>query len=145
VLTDTQGLTTTVVFPAGAVTQTTTVVLTPTLATGGAGFAFAGHAFELEAWRSSTPLPGFAFETPITVTIHYSEQDVQMVSDESQLALMRWTGSGWEDAANTCTPPSPYARDPEGNLLSIAICHLSKYALLGPTNQVYLPLALRNR
>lgn len=145
-LTDTQGLTTTIVFPAGSVTQTTTIVLTPTVVTGGINFAFAGHAFELEALRDGVSLPGFAFETPITVTIYYSDQDVRGISDESQLALMRWTGSEWEDAASTCVPPSGYARDLENNVLSVAICHLSTYALLGPPNYpVYLPLVMRNR
>ena len=144
-LTDTQGLTTTLAFPAGAVTQTTTLVLTPTLATGGAGFAFAGHAFELAAFRGGNLLLGFSFEAPVTVTIHYSDRDVRVVSDESQLALMWWTGSGWEDAAQTCTPPSEYVRDLGNNVLSVAICHLSEFALLGPAHQVYLPLVVRGR
>jgi hypothetical protein len=38
-------------FPAGVVTETTTLVLTPTLAQGGAGLAFAGHAFEIGTFR----------------------------------------------------------------------------------------------
>jgi len=143
VLTDTQGLTTVLTFPAGAVTQTTTVVLTPTVASGGAGLAFAGHTFELKAFRDGDSLPGFGFEVPITVTIHYSDRNVRVIKDESQLALMRWTGNGWEDAANTCMPPSTYIRDLENNVLSVAICHLSKFALLGPTNQVYLPLVMK--
>ncbi len=97
----------------------------------------------LEAFRGGAPLPDFAFETPVTVTIHYSDLDVRVVSDESRLALMRWTESGWEDAAQTCTPPSDYVRDLENNVLSVAICHLSEFALLGPTHQVYLPLVMK--
>jgi hypothetical protein len=49
---DTQGLTTTVLFPAGAVTATTTIVLTPTLPIAGSNLAFAGHAFDMEAYQN---------------------------------------------------------------------------------------------
>jgi hypothetical protein len=30
-------------------------------------------------------------------------------------------------------------------VLSVPICHLSRFALLGPTNRVYLPLVLRDQ
>jgi len=141
--TDTQGLPTTLDFPAGAVTGTTTIVLTPTLAQGGANFVFAGHAFEIEAFRNGNRQPGFVFGAPATVTIHYSDQDVHLVSDESQLALWWWTGSEWRDAAQTCDPASSYTRDVVNNVLSVPICHLSEFGLFGPTHRVYLPLVLR--
>jgi len=144
IYTDTQGLTTTLRFPAGAVTETTTLILTPTLAQGGAGYAFAGHAFEIGTFRDGHPLSGLTFSKPVTVTIHYSDQDVRVVSDESQLALWWWTGGGWEDAANTCDPPSAYNRDLANRVLSVPICHLSLFGLFGPTHQMYLPLILRH-
>lgn len=143
IYTDTQGLTTTLHFPAGAVTATTSFVLTPTLAQGHRGFTFAGHAFEVTAFQNGNPQPEFAFHIPVTVTIHYSHQDVRLVSDKSQLALWRWAGNMWEDATSTCVPPSNASRDLTKRVFSMPICHLSQYALLGPTNQVFLPLVLR--
>lgn len=144
--TDTQGLTTTLTFPRGAVTETTAIVLTPTIASGGA-LAFAGHAFDLEAYQGDELQPGFAFREnkPVTVTIHYSEQDVHLISDDSKLTLRWWNGNSWRDAAETCGPASDYARDQEKRVISVSICHLSRFALLGPTKRVYLPIVLRNR
>ena len=75
--------------------------------------------------------------------MRYSDADVRVVADESQLALHWWTGSGWQDAAESCLPPSPYVRDTTNNVLGTAICHLSRFALLGPTRPGYLPVVLR--
>jgi hypothetical protein len=46
--------------------------------------------------------------------------------DEETLLLEVWTGSGWEDAA--C---DGYERDLDANWVSVEICHLSEFALLG--------------
>ncbi len=144
IYTDTQGLTTTLYFPTGAVTETTRLVLTPTLARGGGGWAFAGHAFEIRAYREGHLLPGLTLNKPATVTIHYSAQDAQALSDEGQLALWQWASDGWQDAANTCDPPSSYQRDPVMRRISLPICHLSLFGLFGPTYQTYLPLILHD-
>jgi parallel beta-helix repeat protein len=71
-----------------------------------------------------------AFQTPVTITIHYSDADVVGL-DESTLRLYHWTGSSWEDAADTCTPASTYVRDTAGNVLQVAICHLSRWGMGG--------------
>ncbi len=140
---DAQGLTTTLTFRVGVVTQTTTVVLTPTLAQATPGGAFAGHAFDLEAYQGGTRCSCLSFRhSPVTVTIHYSTRDTRLISDEEQLTLRWWNGSAWQDAAETCDPPSTYSRDREG-VLSVPICHLSRWALFGPTFRIYLPLVLR--
>jgi len=127
VYTDTQGLTATVEVPAGAVTQTLTLVFTPldgpTHPT--APLLFAGHAFTLEAYHGPYLLPGYVFQEPIAVTIHYSDADVTGI-DEATLALYRWAGGGWQDAV--C---GRYERHPAENWLSVEICHLSEFALLG--------------
>ena len=141
--TDTQGLLTQLDFSADAVDQATLVRLVPYLTSGGAGFTFAGHAFHLEASQEGIPQPGFAFGSPVTMTIQYSNDDVRLVSDESQLALWWRSESEWQDAAETCNPASTYTRDETNNVLSVPVCHLSLFGLFGPTNQVYLPLAMR--
>ncbi len=140
--TDTQGLTTTLRFPGGAVTDTTTLMLTPTFASGLPGWTFADHAFELAAFRGDQLLTEFRFQEAVTVTIKYNERDTRVVRDEGQLALWRWAGMGWEDAASTCAPPSAYRRDLVQRTLSLPICQLSWFGLFGPTRQTYLPLVL---
>lgn len=142
--TDTQGLVTTLQFPAGVVTTTTIIVLTPTLAWGGTGSTFAGHAFEIEAYRDNILYPDLTFRVPVTVTIRYSNQDMRVISDESQLALLWWTGHEWQNASQTCDSTLLYPPDVLNNVLSLPICHSSLFALFGPTHQMYLPLTLRN-
>jgi glucosylceramidase len=136
VYTDTQGLTTTLEFPAGVVTRTTTVWLTPTLAASGGGFAFTGHAFDLEAFQADAPLPGLIL--PVTVTIRYSDDDVRVVTDETQLVLSWWTGSEWHD------PASSTIRDVAGKMLSVPVCRLGRFGLFGPTHPAYLPIVAHN-
>jgi PKD repeat protein len=146
IYTDTQGLTTTLDFPSGSVPQTTTIILTPTLATDEIGLAFAGHAFDLEAYQNGSLQPGLIFSAPVTVTIHYSDDDVQAVTDESELALWWWTGSEWQNAAQTCDPVPSYTRDTANNVLEVPICHLSLFGLFGPgsSHRIYLPLVVRD-
>ncbi len=67
-------------------------------------------------------------QKPITITIHYSDSDVQGL-DEDDLRLYRWSGSQWEDATNTCSPPSAYTRDLDANVLQIPVCRLGQFAL----------------
>jgi hypothetical protein len=145
IYTDTQGLTTTLTFPRGAVTETTTIVLTPTVVSSSADLAFAGHAFDLTAYQNGQRQADFTFNELVIVTIHYSEQDVRLISDEGLMTLRWWNGDTWRDAVETCDPPSTYNRDEVNDLLEIPICHLSTFGLFGPTNRVYLPLVTRDR
>jgi hypothetical protein len=147
IYTDTQGNSTAIEVPGGAVTETIALVFTPVeTVTHPSGFAFAGHAFDLEAYRDGEYLPGFTFQQPVTVTIHYGEGDVVGI-DEATLVLNYWDGSTWVDAAATCTLPSTYDRHPEANWLAVPICHLSRFALFGQAGtieyNVYLPLVVR--
>jgi hypothetical protein len=139
VYTSTQGLTTTVQVPPGAVNQAISLVYLPQEPQSPpAGFAFAGQGFELDAFQNGSLLPGLVFSKPVTVTIHYSDAEVAGL-DEGSLALTYWTGSAWQDAA--C---GPVERHPVENWLAMPICHLSRFGLLGKTlHSVYLPLVLR--
>lgn len=125
IYTTTQNLQHIVAAPAGAVTETINLVYTAltTVSSAPANFFFAGAAFELNAYRNNLPLPGFTFEVPVMVTLHYSDADIEGL-DESTLTLYYWTGSAWEDAA--C---GPYERHPEENWLSVPICHLTRFGL----------------
>ncbi|MGC9349510.1 MAG: hypothetical protein ACP5JG_15330 [Anaerolineae bacterium] len=83
-------------------------------------------------------------EEPVSVTIHYTDWDVRVVSNESRLTLNRWSAGGWHDAAQTCDPASTYVRDTANNALTAPICHLSRFALFGPTHRLQLPFLLRD-
>ncbi|MCX6028960.1 MAG: ABC transporter substrate-binding protein [Chloroflexi bacterium] len=103
----------------------------------------AHHAFDLDASRDGVPLAGFTFAAPISITIAYSDADLIGVW-ENTLALYYWDGTTWHDAATTCSPSSTYTHDQVSNQISVAICHLSQFALFGerwPSN--YLPLVVR--
>jgi parallel beta-helix repeat protein len=141
VYTDTQGSPTAIRVPAGAVMEPTMLVYTPVeTATTPSGFAFAGHAFDLDAYRGGALLPNFVFSLPVTITIHYAEADVTGL-DENSLVLEYWNGSAWVDAA--C---GDYNRHPDENWLAVPVCHLSRFALSGEREYlVYLPLGLRNQ
>jgi hypothetical protein len=143
IYTDAQGSTTTIEIPAGAVTETTTLAYTPVeTTTVPSGFSFAGHAFTLDVYRSGTLLlPGFTFNIPVTVTIHYTDDDVAGL-DETSLVLGHWNEVAglWEDAA--C---EPYDRHPGENWLAVPICHLSRFALFGERYTAYLPVVLKGR
>jgi hypothetical protein len=128
VYTDPQGLTTTVRIPPGAVSETLTLVFTPldgpTHPT--APLAFAGHAFTLELYRGPYLLPGYLFGEPVSITICYSDADVAGIADEMSLRVETWSGDRWVNAA---CQPGQHGLD--GNWLSVGICHLSEFALLG--------------
>jgi hypothetical protein len=141
--TDTQGTTTSLQIPSGAVTETTQLFFTPSnlarLPTP-SGSAYAQHAFELESYRDRQMLPNLSFERPVTVTIEYSDADLSGL-DENSLSLKVWDESAgeWVNAANSCIPPSMPDRHLDENWLGVEICHQSRFALFGQY-QVYLPL-----
>ena len=143
-LTTTRGLVTRLDFPAGVVSQTTRLLLRPTLASGPAGFTFAGHAFDLTAYQQGDLQSDLAFSMPVTVNVHYEDYDLSLISDESQLSLRWWAGDEWRDVTETCHPASSYTRDLENNSLSVGLCHTGRFGLFGPTNQLFLPSVLHN-
>lgn len=142
--TDTQRLATVVELTAGAVTEEATLVLTPTMATPPAGYAFTGHAFDLAAWQAGLPLASLAFSTPVTVTIGYSVADVRLVADKDMLALMERAGGEWREVTQICGGES--VQTSEGGILtySVPICETGQFALFGPTHPSFLPLVLRD-
>ncbi len=148
VYTDPYGQPTIIDIPAGAVSESVVLAFVPRYTPThpiSPGMGFAGHAFDLDAYRNGAPISGFAFLRPVTVTVGYSEGDVGGVAEDS-LGLYYWDGAGWADGANTCAPPSVYLRDLPGNRLTVAICHLSRWSLIGsipPAYPVYLPVVFK--
>jgi peptide/nickel transport system substrate-binding protein len=142
--TSTQGVTTTVQIPAGAVSETTILRYTPVITPSAApsNFLFAGNAFDLEAIQGGFAQEHFSFNTAFTVTIHYSDDDVARL-DEMGIRLYYLDGASWRDSAETCSPPSIYIRNPAENWLNVAICHLSTFALFDEGYAIYLPVLQR--
>jgi hypothetical protein len=143
VFTDTQGSPTIVQMPANTVSETTTLVYTSlATVTAPSDLSFAGHAFDLDAYRSGTfLLPGYVLSAAITVTLHYTDSDV-MGLDEASLLLEYWNNAAgaWTGAA--C---GAYVREPDHNRLAVPICHLSRFALFGKGNTVFIPVALKGQ
>ena len=134
--TNTRGLTTTVVIPAGAVTKTTVILFTPNVpvAERPGGLQFAGQAFAIDAYQDGEYVEDFAFSGAVTLTIYY-----ESVANEEELVLLTWDGSAWVDAV--C---GPYVRDTVNNVIQVPICHLSEFALFVPAPvRVYLPLVVQ--
>ena len=144
VYTDAYGSPTVVQVPVGAVTETLVLAYTPVATvTTPPGFSFAGHAFELEAQRDGGLVPGFVFEKPVTVTVHYTVTDVSGL-DEGRLELRYWEDSVWRDAATTCGTASHYTRSAEQDWFALPICQLGRFAAFdnGTSLLAYLPLLL---
>ena len=149
IFTDTHGLTSTVEVPGDAVTET--VTLAWTLAQTSAaptGLVWLNHAFDLDVYRDQACFADYTFQSPLVVTLHYSDTDVAGV-EEDELALFYGTDSEWIDAATTCVPWAVYERHPDENWLAVPICHLTEFAWFGPdlttVRSVYLPIILKRR
>lgn len=75
----------------------------------------------------------------------YTDANVQGINENS-LLLFYWDTNTetWLDAASTCSPKSPYIRNLEQNTLSVQICHLTEFALMGNGRvSVFLPIIQR--
>ncbi|MGH2537124.1 MAG: LVIVD repeat-containing protein [Candidatus Promineifilaceae bacterium] len=138
ILADTQALTTSLHFPAGAVTQTTALTVSPTLVGGAAAGQTTGHALEI-VLAGPDGQPG-SLAAAFRLTVQYSDDDAPLVAGEQALIIGRWQAAGWSDAAASCEPPSLYMRDTEANLIQLDVCQPGLLALLGPAERLFVPM-----
>ena len=99
--------------------------------------AFAGVAFNLEAFIDGTLQEDFVFAKPVTMTIAYSEDDLVFL-DEASLEVLFWGGSAWSAAGIMIVE-----RDLANNRLVVTATHLSDFALFAEdllSNKIFLPL-----
>jgi hypothetical protein len=141
------GYTTTLEFPVGAVTRTTTITYTPLFSPTypiSAGLRLAGNAFDLDAY-CWIDLLAARFSEPVTLTIHYSDADIAGI-DESTLALYRWIGwlEQWRKVGGNFYPGEDQWLDAENNLLVARLRRFSRFGKYGVTYPIFLPLVLRN-
>lgn len=123
---NTQGVSATVQFPAGALMVTETVSYVPLddLPTDGLAFAL---------------VPNLTFSRPVTITIHYRDEDVAGMNENSlKLYGYDWSSNSW----TTANPCGGYWRSPETNLLQAAVCHFSDYGMMDWPYEVFLPVVL---
>ncbi len=144
IFTDTQGLTTTVEIPPGAVTRTTEITLTPILAPPeliSTSLRFAGHAFDLDAYRDGQRLISFTFETIVTVTIRYSDADVRGIFEDT-LKLYRWVPPTWEVVG--AQSDEDQKLETANNVQIAWLRRLSRFGDLGVAQYyTYLPVIIR--
>ncbi len=126
------------VFPAGAVTQTITLVYRHLWTDQDTGpLVGIGHTFEVTAVYSDTGQPAqLAPGQTYTVTVRYADAE-KGPAIENTLALYYWDGSRWVKEPSS-------AVDTAANTITAHPNHLSLWAVLGETRRVYLPLVLRN-
>lgn len=121
------GQQTTIVIPAGAVTETTLIQHIPQdNVPPSDSYHFTGRAFSLSAYRNGEPLAGLEFTNPPTVTLTYSDEGMP-AEVELALELFTWNGSGWTRDGITMLE-----RDTANNRVTATFSHLSDFALFGP-------------
>jgi hypothetical protein len=140
VFTDTQGLSTSLDFPAGSVTEPTTITLEPILVDSSTWLASTGHAFYLEASQGGYIVPKFSFASPTMITIRYSDQDLRGSGKERGLRILRWYKDAWQDPRESCGSPDDYTQNLEDNTISAAFCQAGTYALFVPAYQAFFPV-----
>ena len=124
--------------PAGAITDTVVITHTPAYGMPPAGnLTGIGHVFDVTAVYSSTGQPAqLAPGQTYTLTVHYTNAE-KGLAVESTLALYFWDGNGWVKEPSSVV-------DTAANTVTAHPSHFSKWAVLGETKRVYLPLIFRN-
>jgi phosphonate transport system substrate-binding protein len=134
---NTEGLTTTLEIPPGAVTDTVQVSLAPIPAVTHlpVGRAEIGHSVSLIAVTTGTSQTVISLSEPYTLTAAYEQDKLEGVQ-EASLAVYWWDGTAWVKEPSS-------SLDPVANVVSATPDHFSSFAVLGVPN-VYLPLVLKN-
>jgi hypothetical protein len=132
--------------PTAALSDNVTFSFTPqpTPNHGTGDLLFGKNSFQLTA-EDSLGNPITEFAQPLNITIHYSDDDLQL-SEEETLGLYYWdmSSAAWVDAVTTCAG-GVYIRDMVANTLSLQICHLTEFAVLLEDTRtlIFLPALLR--
>ncbi len=132
--------------PAGAVNDTTVLLLRPqTPSSTPPNFGFIGIGFTLDAYVDCSLLYNFAFNQPVSVRIDYTDANIVGIVEETLLLnYFDETTQTWVDAATTCTPTSTYTRNLSENYFIVNICHLTEFATVGKRfTKFYVPVVVR--
>lgn len=138
VLTDTQGLSSSLSLPPGALSAPSAITLRPLVVSDAWPLRFAGQGFALSLGEA-----GARFVEPAELTLRYSRADARLISQRSELGLYRRGEGGWAPAEQGCPGAPAPAHDQGARELRVAICAPGEYALLGPSERILLPLLRR--
>ena len=124
--------------PAGTVSETTHLVVTPDLYVAPAP-VLGRLTFGVAAYHGDgTDMDALAFAKPVALTLNYNASAIWHLL-EGSLHLLRWNGSAWEEGA--C---SDYQRNDLTDTLELAICETGTYALAGDSLPLFMPLLVRS-
>jgi parallel beta-helix repeat protein len=147
VYTDPRGGLTELEIPAGAATDTITIVYTPKdpqiALPLPEGMVLGAHVFDLDVYRNGVHVPHFTFEKVVTLTNGYADADVAGMI-ESTLALYR--GPGIEGEKIGTRPGESQTLDTGTNLLTAYLLGTSRFREMGRgiTGLLFLPLSTRD-
>jgi len=129
---------TTIEIPAGAITDTIVITHTPAYgASPGGNLTGIGHVFDVTAVYSSTGQPAqIAPGQRYTLTVRYTDAE-KGPAIEDTLALYYWDGSQWVKEPSSVV-------DTANNVVTARPDHFSRWAVLGETRRIYLPLVFKN-
>jgi|GEM_PF-5187487 len=93
--------------------------------------------FELTAVISDTGAPLTSFNNAYQLKLYYSPREIgPVIGGNNNVQLYQWDGSGWQQVGFT------YGSISE-NLLTIYADLTGRFAILGPTHRVYLPVVAK--
>lgn len=119
-----------IVFPAGAVDQTTVVTYTEQSALP-SGEWWGVHFFDLRAVISGTTTPVTSFDPAYGVFVHYGGLGLGPAIEDS-LGLYWWDGGQWV-LENTSQV------DSANDVLTASVNHMTAFAILGESQRLFLP------
>jgi hypothetical protein len=94
-----------------------------------------GHLFELSATPAGIAAPATGFEKSYTITVDYGDDELGLAI-EGTLGLYHWNGVDWLPVAGSGVNILE-------NRVTAAPDYTALFAVLGETNRLYLPLAMR--
>lgn len=91
-----------------------------------------GNLFQNNQVAGTCDPDHFCFDQPVTLKLTYDEANLNGQA-ENELILVVWDEdiNAWVDATTTCDDPSGYTRDPANNMITLQICHISRFGMVG--------------
>jgi uncharacterized repeat protein (TIGR01451 family) len=101
--------------------------------------AFAGRAFQLDAYQENTLLTDFRLYETVQISLTYDPVDVAGLNPE-RLTLTYWDEGQWQDQGVACTTNTAALTVH----CTVETPPVTAYALVAPTSRIFLPLVLRD-
>jgi hypothetical protein len=144
IYTDSDGLEISVQIPPAAVTATGELALYALPYDYWMGeTAVIGQQFDLSFAHDDIEQPDYTFLRPITIRLRYPDSEAAILTDESALVLQWGNEGSWAEASTTCDPAITPTLDTTTNTFTASICRLNRFALVGPTEQMILPVVFQ--